>query len=126
MDLSGKLSLFGANNIKDLTIFVKYNEKGYEIGKSFIIQDLNANNLNCLIDSSGRLTIISNTSTKQYITSKGKNGGAVFSKVSGETNFSLEFAYILDETNNTIKIYVNKQVEFCQNGYQIFFESTDA
>ncbi|MDY5586093.1 MAG: hypothetical protein SPF37_02120 [Eubacteriales bacterium] len=126
LDLSGKLSLFGANNIKDLTIFVKYNEKGYEIGKSFIIQDLNANNLNCLIDSSGRLTIISNTSTKQYITSKGKNGGAVFSKVSGETNFSLEFAYILDETNNTIKIYVNKQVEFCQNGYQIFFESTDA
>lgn len=125
LDLSGKLSLFGANNIKDLTIFVKYNEKGYEIGKSFIIQDLNANNLNCLIDSSGRLTIISNTSTKQYITSKGKNGGAVFSKVSGETNFSLEFAYILDETNNTIKIYVNKQVEFCQNGYQIFFESTD-
>lgn len=126
LDLSGKLSLFGANNIKDLTIFVKYNEKGYEIGKSFIIQDLNANNLDCLIDSSGRLTIISNTSTKQYITSKGKNGGAVFSKVSGETNFSLEFAYILDETNNTIKIYVNKQVEFCQNGYQIFFESTDA
>lgn len=126
LDLSGKLSLFGANNIKDLTIFVKYNEKGYEIGKSFIIQDLNANNLNCLIDSSGRLTIISNTSTKQYITSKGKNGGAVFSKASGETNFSLEFAYILDETNNTIKIYVNKQVEFCQNGYQIFFESTDA
>lgn len=126
LDLSGKLSLFGANNIKDLTIFVKYNEKGYEIGKSFIIQDLNANNLDCLIDSSGRLTIISNTSTKQYITSKGKNGGAVFSKASGETNFSLEFAYILDETNNTIKIYVNKQVEFCQNGYQIFFESTDA
>lgn len=126
LDFSGKLSLFGANNIKDLTIFVKYNEKGYEIGKSFIIQDLNANNLDCLIDSSGRLTIISNTSTKQYITSKGKNGGAVFSKASGETNFSLEFAYILDETNNTIKIYVNKQVEFCQNGYQIFFESTDA
>lgn len=125
LDLSGKLSLFGANNIKDLTIFVKYNEKGYEIGKSFIIQDLNANNLNCLIDSSGRLKI-SNTSTKQYITNKGKNGGVVLSKVSGETNFSLEFAYILDETNNTIKIYVNKQVEFCQNGYQIFFESTDA
>lgn len=125
LDLSGKLSPFGANNIKDLTIFVKYNEKGYEIGKSFIIQDLNANNLNCLIDSSGRLTI-SNTSTKQYITNKGKNGGVVLSKVSGETNFSLEFAYILDETNNTIKIYVNKQVEFCQNGYQIFFESTDA
>lgn len=124
LDLSGKLSLFGANNIKDLTIFVKYNEKGYEIGKPFTIQDLNANNLDCLIDSSGRLTI-SDTSTKKYITSKGKNGGVVFSKVSGETNFSLEFAYILDETNNTIKIYVNKQVEFCQNGYQIFFESTD-
>lgn len=124
LDLSGKLSLFGANNIKDLTIFVKYNEKGYEIDKSFTIQDLNANNLDCLIDSSGRLTI-SDTSTKKYITSKGKNGGVVFSKVSGETNFSLEFAYILDETNNTIKIYVNKQVEFCQNGYQIFFESTD-
>ncbi len=122
LDLSGKLSLFGANNIKDLTIFVKYNEKGYEIDKSFTIQDLNANNLDCLIDSSGRLTI-SDTSTKKYITSKGKNGGVVFSKVSGETN--LEFAYILDETNNTIKIYVNKQVEFCQNGYQIFFESTD-
>lgn len=125
LDLSGKLSLFGANNIKDLTIFVKYNEKGYEIGKPFTIQDLNANNLNCLIDSSGRLKI-SDTSTKKYITNKGKNGGVVLSKVSGETNFSLEFAYILDETNNTIKIYVNKQVEFCQNGYQIFFESTDA
>lgn len=124
LDLSGKLSLFGANNIKDLTIFVKYNEKGYEIGKPFTIQDLNANNLDCLIDSSGRLTI-SDTSTKLYKTNKGKNGGVVFSKVSGETNFSLEFAYILDETNNTIKIYVNKQVEFCQNGYQIFFESTD-
>ena len=124
LDLSGKLSPFGANNIKDLTILAKYNEKGYEIDKSFTIQDLNANNLDCLIDSSGRLTI-SNTSTKQYITSKGKNGGVVFSKASGETNFSLEFAYILDETNNTIKIYVNKQVEFCQNGYQIFFESTD-
>lgn len=123
LDLSGKLSLFGANDIKDLTIFVKYNEKRYEIDKSFTIQDLNANNLDCLIDSSGRLTI-SDTSTKKYITSKGKNGGVVFSKVSGETNFSLEFAYILDETNNTIKIYVNKQVEFCQNGYQIFFEST--
>ena len=125
LDLSGKLSLFGANNIKDLTIFVKYNEKGYEIGKPFTIQDLNANNLNCLIDSSGRLKI-SDTSTKQYKTNKGKNGGVVLSRVSGETNFSLEFAYILDETNNTIKIYVNKQVEFCQNGYQIFFESTDA
>lgn len=125
LDLSGKLSLFGANNIKDLAIFVKYNEKGYEIGKPFTIQDLNANNLNCLIDSSGRLKI-SDTSTKQYKTNKGKNGGVVLSKVSGETNFSLEFAYILDETNNTIKIYVNKQVEFCQNGYQIFFESTDA
>lgn len=125
LDLSGKLSLFGANNIKDLTIFVKYNEKGYEIGKPFTIQDLNANNLNCLIDSSGRLKI-SDTSTKKYITNKGKNGGVVLSRVSGETNFSLEFAYILDETNNTIKIYVNKQVEFCQNGYQIFFESTDA
>ena len=125
LDLSGKLSLFGANNIKDLAIFVKYNEKGYEIGKPFTIQDLNANNLNCLIDSSGRLKI-SDTSTKQYKTNKGKNGGVVLSKVSGETNFSLEFAYILDETNNTIKIYVNKQVEFCQNGYKIFFESTDA
>lgn len=124
LDLSGKLSDFGAKNVKDLTILVECNEYEYKIDETFIIKDLNENDLNCSIVE-GKLKI-SNTSTKEYITNKGKNGGVVFSRASGEGNFSVAFVYILDETNKTIKICADKKVEFCQNGYQIFFASADA